>query len=227
MDEKKFQNFIFLAQASQQGCKSVRISSNQIHDMEDFYFSKDFHHPICCWTSKVKKGILTSSARVLISLCTSQIGRLLLSYLGLIHIQAYSQPYLESRSKISFQRGDCHYWCFNHQQVLLLLFWMFDNAANVEIKETEVFFSLRGNLRQRGESTTGLWVQMENVTNVFEHLVKKYLLTFKNDIKGSQATKFGCKVRLRSLTENTTVVNILNIRIIGRTSYCQKRANFF
>ena len=144
---------------SQQGSKSVRITSNQHHDMEDFYFSKDFHHSMCCWRSKVKKGILTCSARVLISLCSdtfSQIGRLLLSYLGLIHIQAYSQPYLESRSKISFQRGGCHYWCFNHQQVLLLLFWMFDNAANVEIKETEVFFSLRGNLRQRGESTRAL-----------------------------------------------------------------------
>ena len=136
--------------------RKIWITPNQHHDMEHFYFSIDFHHSMFYWKRKVKlklrkRNYFDSHHGVLISLCSgsSQIGHPLLPYLGLIHIQAYSQPYLDKIQNII--RGLCHCWCFN-QQVLLFLFTEFDNAANVEIKETELFFSLRGNLKQRGES---------------------------------------------------------------------------
>ena len=145
----------YKSQYGSQG-KSGLLQINIMHDMEDFYFPIDFHHWMFYWKRKVKlklrkRNYFDSHHGVLISLCScsSQIGHPLLPYLGLIHIQAYSQPYLDKIQNVI--RGLCHWWCFN-QQVLLFLFSEFDTAANVEIKETELFFSLRGNLIQRGES---------------------------------------------------------------------------
>ena len=91
--------------------RKIWITPNQHHDMKDFYFSIDFHHSTLYWISKAKlklrkRNYFDSHHGGLISLCSgsSQIGHQLLSYLGLIHIQAYSQPYLD---KIQISSGAC------------------------------------------------------------------------------------------------------------------------
>ena len=91
--------------------RKIWITPSQHHDMEHFYFSIDFHHSMFYWIRKAKlklrkRNIFDSHQGVLISLCSgsSQIGHPLLPYLGLIHIQAYSQPYLD---KIQISSGAC------------------------------------------------------------------------------------------------------------------------
>ena len=88
--------------------RKIWITPNQHPEMEYFDFSIDFHHSMFFfWIRKAKlksrkMNYFAFHHLGLISVCSgrSQIGHPLLSYLGLIHIQAYSQPYLDKIQNI-------------------------------------------------------------------------------------------------------------------------------